>query len=349
MSLLASAMTFPCNADKSPIPRRGFKDAIRGVEWRKAPLVGFPTGAVNGIDVLDIDGDAGREWYDANFDAIPATRAHSTRRGMHLLFVRAPGLRCTEGKIAKGVDVRAEGGYVIWWPREGYAVEDWPICEWPDWLLAEARAVPRRGPPRVPNTCHGASEVANLTEALWQMDPVDWSEDFKNWFALVGACKAVGIGRDEFIAWSTGDERYANDGPEIERIWDSALEAHGGALHKALAERDIIEAKPKKKKSEGSSSRPTPTINLRRRTDGLAAWLAAAPTDDRLFTVAATFGEIILEKRIQRRAANQLLESACQANGLWKLLGPDRCRRTITNAFRHVEEKFLGERNDQPS
>jgi Bifunctional DNA primase/polymerase, N-terminal len=111
--------------------------------WREAPLVGVPTGAVNGIDVLDIDGDAGRNWYDMNFDAIPATRAHSTRRGMHLLFVHAPDLRCSTGKIAPGVDVRANGGYVIWWPREGYPVEDAPISEWPDWLLEEARAKPR--------------------------------------------------------------------------------------------------------------------------------------------------------------------------------------------------------------
>ena len=126
---LRSAATFPCNPDKSPISRRGFHDAIRGVEWRKAPLVGFPTGAVNGIDVLDIDGDAGRDWYDANFDAIPATRAHSTRRGMHLLFRHSPGLRCTVGKIAPGIDVRAEDGYVIWWPREGLPVEDAPLCD----------------------------------------------------------------------------------------------------------------------------------------------------------------------------------------------------------------------------
>jgi hypothetical protein len=39
-----------------------------------------------------------------------------------------------------------------------------------------------------------------------------------------------------------------------------------------------------------------------------------------------------------------MLEGACQANGLWRTLGPDRCKLTIANAYRHVEEKFLGER-----
>jgi hypothetical protein len=99
----------------------GFKNAVRGVWWPSAPLVGVPTGRMNDLDVLDIDGDAGREWYDRNCDAIPQTRAHSTQRGMHLLFVHSPGLRCSTGRIAPGVDVRADGGYVIWWPREGFA------------------------------------------------------------------------------------------------------------------------------------------------------------------------------------------------------------------------------------
>jgi hypothetical protein len=26
-------------------------------------------------------------------------------------------LRCSRGRIAPGVDVRADGGYVIWWPQ----------------------------------------------------------------------------------------------------------------------------------------------------------------------------------------------------------------------------------------
>jgi hypothetical protein len=136
---LPHVAAFPCNTDKSPIPRRGFKDAIKGMRWRNAPLVGFPTGAVNGVDVLDIDGPAGAAWYDANHDRLPLTQTHSTRRGKHFLFRHAAGLRCSESRIAPGVDVRASGGYVIWWPREGFAVEDAEIADWPEWLLEAAR------------------------------------------------------------------------------------------------------------------------------------------------------------------------------------------------------------------
>jgi hypothetical protein len=36
-----------------------------------------------------------------------------------------------------------------------------------------------------------------------------------------------------------------------------------------------------------------------------------------------------------------LLEAA--SSGLRKTLGPDEVKRTISNGFRHVEEKLLGE------
>src|SRR5215469_7964191 len=56
---------FPCDLAKHPLTAHGFKDARRGADWKGWPLVGFPTGAVSGIDVLDID-PRGRDWYDAN-------------------------------------------------------------------------------------------------------------------------------------------------------------------------------------------------------------------------------------------------------------------------------------------
>jgi Bifunctional DNA primase/polymerase, N-terminal len=352
--------TFPCRAvNKAPCRAGWQRELFQNVEWKGAELVGAHTGETNGFDVLDVDGDAGRAWYDANFDALPTTHAQETRRGVHLYFRAAPGLHCSVGKatsgIAPGIDVRAEGGFVILWGREGFPFEEHPICEWPNWLLAEAMAAcgPRgkeSGPPRQGKTLREEGvgvAVAGAGDALRQMDPRDWGGDFDGWWALAGACKAVGIPRDEFADWSIGDPEYADRRGEIERIFDCAQGAHGGALYSALAKRGINlpgELSAKRSLSGGSTSvRGSPTINLRRRTDALRAWLAAEPTDDHLFRVAATFGEIILEKRLTRWVANELLEEACKENGLWKLLGADRCRRTIANGFRHVEEKFLGE------
>src|SRR6516162_5516 len=127
--MLSELPFFPCNIAKVPIIARGFKSARRGANPTGWPLVGFATGAASGIDVLDIDTGVG--WYSANFDALPQTRAHQTQRGLHLLFRHAVGLRCSTSRIAPGVDVRADGGYAIFWPREGICkaagigVEDW--------------------------------------------------------------------------------------------------------------------------------------------------------------------------------------------------------------------------------
>lgn len=60
-----------------------------------------------------------------------------------------------------------------------------------------------------------------------------------------------------------------------------------------------------------------------------------------LFAAGCILAEMIAEKRLPPDIAMRLLESDCQTNGLWKELGEERCRRTITRAFRHVEEKIL--------
>ena len=133
---------FPCLANKKPASPHGFKDgtadpaAIREL-WRSycGPLVGLPTGERSGLDVLDIDLD-GLSWLDHNSGRLPLTRTHETRSGgRHLFFQHRPGLRCSTSKIGLGVDVRADGGYVVWWPATGGRVLcEAPPAEWPLWL-----------------------------------------------------------------------------------------------------------------------------------------------------------------------------------------------------------------------
>jgi Bifunctional DNA primase/polymerase, N-terminal/Primase C terminal 2 (PriCT-2) len=341
---MTPAFTFPANADKSPRQTEWQRATFQGI-WKRAELVGAPTGTRNGFDVLDID-PHGVDWYDSNFDALPQTFAQATPRGLHLYFRHAPGLRCSTSRIAAGVDVRAEGGYVILWGREGLPFEDAPLSEWPDWLLKEARGGPLQGRTPSKQKIEGVGvDVGDATEALHQLDPCAWRGEHDEWFALLMGAKAAGIACDDFVEWSIGDPEYADDAEIIRVKWNSIEPRHPGAFLRALKDAGIKLNKNKVLPAGGPPHQGhTPTISLRSRTDGLRAWLAKDPTDDRLFTVAATFGEIILEKRIQRWVANDLLEGACQANGLWKLLGPDRCRLTIANGFRHVEEKFLGER-----
>ena len=46
--------------------------------------------------------------------------------------------------FSAGIDVRSTGGYAIWWPAAGLPFEDFPLAEWPEWLLKEARGVRRQ-------------------------------------------------------------------------------------------------------------------------------------------------------------------------------------------------------------
>lgn len=139
---------FPCKADKKPACARGFLAATSNPFehwWNNAPLVGMPTGAASGYDVLDLDLRKGADvWWEANKHRIPATRTQHTRNGgLHIYFKVQHGLRNSVELIAPGVDVRAEGGYVIRWDAAGLPLEDAPVADWPAWLLADL-ATPAR-------------------------------------------------------------------------------------------------------------------------------------------------------------------------------------------------------------
>jgi hypothetical protein len=131
---------FPCHwSNKKPLTEHGFYDARIDVDDRSWPLAGVPGSAMSGFDFLDIDPrNGGHRWLAENEHRLPVTRVHHTRGGgWHYLF-RYAGVRLRK-EIASGVECKGDGGYVIWWPREGLKVEDHPIADWPDWLLELAR------------------------------------------------------------------------------------------------------------------------------------------------------------------------------------------------------------------
>src|SRR4051794_16359014 len=126
---------FPCKAstdkaeNKRPLAPHGFKDASRDPEqirewWRRWPkaMIGVPTGAVSGLVALDVDqdpddgldGEAGLlALVEAN-GQLPHTPVQVTPRGgRHVLF-RHPGreVKNSASKLAHGLDVRGDGGYI---------------------------------------------------------------------------------------------------------------------------------------------------------------------------------------------------------------------------------------------
>jgi hypothetical protein len=297
--------SFPCNSAKEPCLKEWQKSTFQRMTWKRAELVGAPTGERNGFDVLDID-PAGFGWYALKFSAIPTTRRHETPRGVHLLFRHSPGLRGSVGKIAPGVDVRSEGNFVIWWPRQGLAVDDWPIADWPEWLLREARGkVAERINAYPSNTIRRGGVVGDVegaTEALRQLDPCAWRGRHDEWFELLMGAKAAGIAREDFVEWSIGDPEYADDAEIIRVKWNSIEPQHPGAFHKALSDHGIklqrTIARVRTKPDNPPSARPQ-AKHLLGRVKGLRASLRRDQCEASLFSYACLYAEILSKVRLR--------------------------------------------------
>ncbi len=148
---------------KEPLTAHGFEDASTNADCIDAwfhehpdALVGVPTGTENKLFVVDIDPD-GVQWYQENQTRLACGRVHKTRRGYHLVYrMPAVELRNTASQLARGVDTRGIGGYIIWWPAHGLeatgGLED--LTEPPAWLI-EALKKPA---PSATNTNNGRAK-----------------------------------------------------------------------------------------------------------------------------------------------------------------------------------------------
>jgi hypothetical protein len=116
---------FPCRPHaKVPATANGVKDATVDPDriehwWRQEPEynIGIATGALSHVFVVDVDSeDAEAELrkLEAQYGALPPTVEVITARGRHLYF-EWPGkvVRNSTGKVAPGLDIRGEGGYVL--------------------------------------------------------------------------------------------------------------------------------------------------------------------------------------------------------------------------------------------
>ena len=124
---------------RHPRVRGGFKVATtdaRQIEewWRKWPdaNVGIATGAVSGIMVIDVDGEKGLAMLlalVAQHGALPPTAVVKTARGWHLYFLMPAGCQRIPCSSGDGLDVRADGGYVVAPPSRHASGHIYQWCE----------------------------------------------------------------------------------------------------------------------------------------------------------------------------------------------------------------------------
>ena len=121
----AGIPVFPVNQHKVPLVK--WKAAattdpakVRRM-WKRWPdaMPAIPTGEASGLAVLDLDRKDGKDGFAAlralgfDPDTLSQVMVETPTGGGHLIFRHVPGLRSSAGQIGPGVDVRAEGGFVV--------------------------------------------------------------------------------------------------------------------------------------------------------------------------------------------------------------------------------------------
>lgn len=154
---------FPCRIDKRPITPHGFKDATTSADriktwWTMHPSasIGIPTGLPETFDAIDIDpkreGEDSLSELQQRYGKLPDTAISLTGGGgQHFLFRHRPGVKNSVDQIARGIDIRGEGGYIVV-PPSGHPsgrTYEWeassdpaekPLADPPDWIAGNGIA-----------------------------------------------------------------------------------------------------------------------------------------------------------------------------------------------------------------
>lgn len=222
---------------KSPFTRHGLHDASQDENtirawWAQWPdaLAGVPTGEKTKLVVIDFDAPkadaAANEWLMSHADILLTTRSHTTLNGgKHYLFRVPTGIEyrngvclTLDGVKRNGIDLRAEGGYIIWWPLHG-GMTVGEITSLPAGLIDEQRQDLRVEPcgeqreagsrelaPLPTATSEKwAADRALVSDALMYLDPSDYGVWSRAGLAIHLASAGSEDGFAIWHAWSAGE------------------------------------------------------------------------------------------------------------------------------------------------
>jgi Bifunctional DNA primase/polymerase, N-terminal/Primase C terminal 2 (PriCT-2) len=242
---------FPCKptltkdeGSKAPFTPNGFKDATKDettirqwwTQWPKA-LIGVPMGGASGILCVDLDRKDGVDGI-ATWDAwveqsggCPETRTHRTpSTGKHVLFKHRDGIRNIPlGKLGPGIEIKAEGGYIIVPPSrmsdgKAYTVEcDVLPAEMPQWLLLIIEAYyadQERDAGESTQQDYGPTDPEKVRAAL----AVISSDDYEDWYRIAGAIRRElgNAGYHLFVEWSAKWPKF--NSKDCEKKWKHAAD-----------------------------------------------------------------------------------------------------------------------------
>jgi hypothetical protein len=141
---------FPCQMrGKKPLTQHGLKEATTDRErirewWTRWPdaNIGHPTEALVVLDVDGSDGESSLATLEKQHGPPGKTLTARTGKGRHLYFLpNGLSIHNSAGKLGRGLDVRAQGGYVILPPsvHENDTRYEWTVktnpAPLPEWIV----------------------------------------------------------------------------------------------------------------------------------------------------------------------------------------------------------------------
>jgi hypothetical protein len=176
---------FPVKADKTPLVAGGLKSATRDSTviadwWRHWSHADTAWAVPSSVVVADIDVKHGKNGY-SDFERLDGCNAHdivtpstsTPSGGMQLLYAAAKPYRNRVGIERTGIDVRAEGGYVVLPGHENgrrwvKKLRNTPLAPAPAWLDCALTAV---APPSDPCCLpHLSCEPFERKQALAELE-----------------------------------------------------------------------------------------------------------------------------------------------------------------------------------
>lgn len=249
---------FPCRGkddaagkSRAPLIAKGFKgastDEMKIRQWWNTwpdAIPALPTGKNSGFAVLDLDrhkvDEDGIEAIQARGfdpDQLSSLIVDTPRAGLHIYLAPSNCAETSVGRVAKGVDIRNEGAYVIapgarlpdgseWRARAPMPSKiDLALPSWPQALYTPLNAAGK-----------GATHRVDLSDLLDEPRPVDWAKvksalaaippdtGREEWIrvgmAIHAACSGDEFGFDLWNEWSASAPKVY-DPCDIPKQWDS--------------------------------------------------------------------------------------------------------------------------------
>jgi Bifunctional DNA primase/polymerase, N-terminal/Primase C terminal 1 (PriCT-1) len=305
----------PCNEDKEPLikdwPSRATTNQhqIRAW-WERWPNanVAIVTGGRSGILALDVDNPASLDALEAEHGPLPATRKHGTGSGgVHHLFHYPVGtdVRNSASKIATGLDVRGERGYIIAPPsrttRPYALLDDLPLANAPAWLLEKLRS-PHKG-------ASGSAGIAPRPSTTTDLDGPPIPEGTRNdTLASIAGRLHNGTRHLDTLAGELQDinaARCAPPLPDVE-VWRIAASIYGTSpcSPSTTATPEALEALAKVEAALWTA--PWPGMGGRSERDTLIAAIKRGRLHGKLtpagVRISLDYGTLALEAGVSKRA-----------------------------------------------